>query len=87
MGLAFLRGGWGRGIIPTPRGERGKRLEGRGSEGSIASISPAHLGSREPAEIPGWILCPLRPPPTPKVLRQWEGGKGDQKLYQWDQCP
>ena len=45
----------------------------------VASISPAHLGPREPAEILGLILCPLRHPPVAWALREWEGGKGEQK--------
>ena len=42
-------------------------------------VSPAHLGPQEPAEIPGLILCPPRPPPAMQVLSEWEGGKGEQK--------
>ena len=66
MGPAPLRGGWARGRDPTPRGGWGwgHRWEGRRSEGSVASISPAHLGPRELAEIPGLIVCPPRPPPA-----------------------
>ena len=64
------------------RAQRGKgrdHWEGRGSKGSMASISRAHLGPWEPAEIPGLILCPLRPPPATQVLREWEGEKAEQK--------
>ena len=42
-------------------------------------VSPAHLGPRELAEIRGLILCTLRPPPATRVLREREGGKGEQK--------
>ena len=52
-------------------GQRIKREHGQGS--------PAHLGSQEPAEIPGLILCPPRSPPAMLVLREWEGRKGEQK--------
>ena len=56
-----LRGDWGRGRDPMPGGGKGDHWEGRRSEGRVASISPAHLGPGEPAEIPGLILCPPRP--------------------------
>ena len=80
MGLAPLRGGWGRGRYHTPEGESGgDHWEGRGSKGSVASLSLAHLGPREPAEILGLILCPPRPLPAERVLREWEGRKGEQK--------
>ena len=36
-------------------------------------VSPAHLGPRESAEIPGLMLCPPRPPPASRVLREREG--------------
>ena len=52
-------------------GHRIKRERGK--------VSPAHLGPQEPAEIPDLILCPPRPPPATRVLREWEGGKGEQK--------
>ena len=61
------------------KGKGEYRWEGRGSEGSIGSISPDHLGPGEPAEIPHQILCPPRSPPATWVLREWEGGKGEQK--------
>ena len=50
------------------RGQRIKREHGQ--------FSPAHLGTREPAEIPGLILCPPRPPPAvgPKGAGGREGG-------------
>ena len=80
MGLGPRRGGWGMASVPTPGGGKGgDRWEGRGSEGSVASISPAHLGPREAAEILGLTLCPPRPPPASWVLREKEGRKGEQK--------
>ena len=37
MGLALLRGGWGRGRDPTPEeGKLGNHWEGRGSKESVA---------------------------------------------------
>ena len=42
----------------------------------MASISTALLGPGEPAEIPGLILCPPRPPPAAQVLREWGEGSG-----------
>ena len=74
-----LRGGWGRGGIPCPKGEIGGPLEGQRIKREHAQVSPALLGLWEPAEIPGLILCPPRPPPGMRVLREWEGGKGEQK--------
>ena len=34
----------------------------------------------EPAEIPGLILCPPRPPPAVQVLREWEGRGSKSKV-------
>ena len=79
MEPAPLRGGWGRGKDPTPRGGSGGPLGRQRIKREHGQISPAHLGPREPAEIPGLILCPPRPPPAAQVLREWEGGKGEQK--------
>ena len=61
------------------RGNRRDHPEGRGSEGNVASISPANVGPGEPAEMPGLILCPWRfplavlslspaPIPSPRAL-------------------
>ena len=61
------------------RGKGGDHWKVRGSERSVANVSPVHLGPGEPAEIPGLILCQPRSPPTVWVLREWEGGKGEQK--------
>ena len=66
-GIPRLKGG----IEGPLGGQRIKRECGQGP--------PAHLGPWEPAEIPGLILCPPRPPPASRVLREWEGGKGEQK--------
>ena len=41
--------------------ERGPRESG-GSERNVASVSPARLDPREPGEVPGLILHPLRLP-------------------------
>ena len=41
----------------------------------MASVSPVHLGPGEPAEIPGLILCPPRPPPAARVLRELRGSR------------
>ena len=81
MGLAPLRGGWGRGRegIPHPKGEIGGPLGGQKIKRESFQVSPALLGPREPAEIPGLILCPLRPPPAGRILSEHEGGKGEQK--------
>ena len=49
-------------------GQRIKRERGQ--------VSPAHLGPQEPAEIQGLILCPPRPPPATRVLRERVGGRG-----------
>ena len=43
--------------IPHQEGD----WEGRGSKGSMTSISLAHLGPQEPAAIQGLIFCPRRP--------------------------
>ena len=61
------------------KGKGRDHWDGRESKGNVASISPDHLGSWKPAEIPSLILCPLKPPPAARVLREWKGGKGEQK--------
>ena len=74
-GPAPLRGGWGRGGVPTPSGTHpwlgvqwgwGRPLAGGhgGTEGNAASTCPVHLGTREPVGLPGLILCPQSLPPT-----------------------
>ena len=72
-------GGWGRGKDPPRKGEIGEPLGGQRIKRERGQVSPAQLGPQEPAEIPGLILCPPRPPPPARVLRGWEGGKGEQK--------
>ena len=57
--------------------QRGK-LGGQRIKREHGQVSPAHLGPQEPAEIPGLILCPPRPPPARWVQKEWEGGKGEQ---------
>ena len=57
------------------RGATGDAERPSGDWRISASISPAHLGSREPSEVPGLILCPLRPPPATWVLREWGRGR------------
>ena len=81
MGLVLLRGGWGRGGVPTPRGahsplrdQRGQGDTFGGSEGNVASISPTCSGPSKPAGVPGLNLHPLGPPPVTHVLGAWEGG-------------
>ena len=74
-----LRGGWGRGRDPTTGGVNWGTIGRAEIKRERGQVSPAHLGPQEPAEIPGLILCPLRPPPATQVLREWEGGKGEQK--------
>ena len=69
-------GGGGEGC---PKGEIGEPLGGQRIKRECGQVSPAHMGPWEPAEIPGLILCPPRPPPAAWVLREWEGGKGEQK--------
>ena len=75
MGPAPLRGGWGRGGVPTDRGTHprlgvqwgwGRPLVGvrGGTEGNVASTFPVHLGTREPVGLPGLILCPQSLPPA-----------------------
>ena len=71
--------GWGGKGIPCPKGEIGEPLGGQRIKRERGQVCPAHLGPQEPAEIPGLILCPLRPPPATWVLREREGGKGEQK--------
>ena len=65
--------------IPHPKGEIGEPLGGQRIKRERGQVSPAHLDPQEPVEIPGLILCPPRPPPAARVLREWEGGKGEQK--------
>ena len=65
--------------IPGPKGEIGEPLGGQRIKREHGQVLPAKLGPREPAEIPGLILCPPTPPPAAWVLREREGGKGDQK--------
>ena len=48
--------------IPSQKGEIGEPLGGQRIKREHGQVSPAHLGPQEPAEIPGLILCPLRPP-------------------------
>ena len=77
--MAPLRGGWGRGRDPMPKGEIGEPLGMQRIKRECGQVSPAHWGSQEPVEIPGLILCAPRPPPAARVLREWEGDKGEQK--------
>ena len=65
--------------IPRLKGEIGEPLGGQRIKRECGQVCPAHLGPREPAQILGLILCPPRPPPAAWVLREWEGGKGEQK--------
>ena len=65
-----------RGSTGTGRDPRGIG----GSEGNMASVSPAHSGPEEPAEVPGLILHTQRPPPAARVLREWEGRGGGGKV-------
>ena len=78
-GTGALRGGWGGEGIPRPKGEIGGRLGGQRIKREHGQVSPARLGPQETAEMAGLILCPPRPPPAAWVLREWEGGKGEQK--------
>ena len=73
-----MAAGGGEGI-PHPKGEIGEPLGGQRMTRECGQVSPAHLGPQEPAEIPGLILCPPRPHLAAQVLREWEGGKGEQK--------
>ena len=66
--------------IPLPKGEIGGPLGGQKIKSERGQVSPAHLGSLEPAEIPGLILCPLRPTPAIWLLREWKGGEGGAKV-------
>ena len=78
MGPVSLRGSWGRGGVPmlrrdplTVRGSTGTGRDPReigGSEENVASISSDHLGPREPAEVLGQILHPLRLPPSGRAV-------------------
>ena len=56
--------------IPHPKGEIGEPLGRQRIKREHGQVSPAHLGPQEPAEIPGLILCPPRPPPAAQVLRE-----------------
>ena len=67
------------GGIPRPKGEIGEPLGGQRIKRERGQVSTAHLGTQEPAEIPGLMFYPPRPPPAMWVLREWEGGKGEQK--------
>ena len=66
-------------MIPHLKGEIGGPLGGQRIKRECGQVSPAHLGPQEPAEIPVLILRPPRPPPAARVLREWEGGKGEPK--------
>ena len=70
---------WDRTGTPEGRLGEGKGLGGQRIKRECGHVSPAHLGPQEPADIQGLILCPPRPPPATRVLREWEGGKGEQK--------
>ena len=61
------------------RGKIGGPLAGQKLRREHGQVFPAQLGPQEPAEIPGLILCPPRPLPAACVLREWAGGKGEQK--------
>ena len=74
-----LRGGWGRGRDPTPEGGNWGTIGRAEIKRECGQVSPAHLGPQEPAEIPGLILCPPRPPPATRVLREWEGRGSESK--------
>ena len=65
--------------IPHPKGEIGEPLGGQRIKREGGQASPAHLGPQEPVETLGLILCLPRPPPATRVLREQEGGKGEQK--------
>ena len=65
--------------IPRPKGEIGGPLGGQRIKREHGQVSPAHLDPQEPAEILGLTLCPPRPPPAMRVLKEWEEGKGEQK--------
>ena len=77
--MAPLRGGWGRGRDPTPKRGNWGTIGGQRIKRERGQISPAHLDPQEPVEVLGLILCSPRPPPALQVLREWEGGKGEQK--------
>ena len=80
MGPAPLRGGWGRGRDPMPGRGKGETI-GRAEDqkGACPGFPLPTWAPREPAEIPVLILCPPSPPLATRVLREWEGGKGEQK--------
>ena len=65
--------------IPHPKGEIGEPRGGQRIKREHVQVSPAHLDLQELVGIPGLILGPPRPPPAMQVLREWEGGKGEQK--------
>ena len=75
-GTGTLEGqlGEGRGSH-AQRGNGGDPREGRRSEGHAASVPLAHLGPREPAEVPS-LICPPGPlqPPGPVGVGGREGG-------------
>ena len=66
-------------MIPRPKEEIGGPLGGQRIKIECGQVSSAHLGPQEPAEIQGLILCLPRPPPAVWVLKEWEGGNGEQK--------
>ena len=68
----------GKGIL-RPKGEIGGPLGGQRIKKECGQVSPAYLDPQELVEIPGLILCPPRPPPAMRVLKEWEGGKEEQK--------
>ena len=63
----------------TPRGKLGNHWEGRGSKGSMARFPLPTWAPRNLLRSRGLILCPPRPPSAARVLREWEGEKGEQK--------
>ena len=67
------------------KGEIGGPLGGQRIKREHGQVSPVYLDPQEPVEIPGLILCPPRPPPAERVLREWEGAKVKDGL--WDQHP
>ena len=72
-GTGPLRGSWGRGRDPTPEGGDWGTIGRAEDQKGVGSGFPCPLGPL------GLILCPLRAPPAMQVLREWEGGKGEQK--------
>ena len=61
--------------VKGSRAQRGKLEDHWGAEDQKGARPgfPCPLGSL------GLILCPPRPPPAVRVLREWEGGKAEQK--------